>query len=108
MAKGPKNSPLWDQMFGQAERGNRVISWDVADPALCYRIVVAVNAAGGSVLFGASRKRDVWGMTFFHDRFGGKGTKPEWCPLEDEVNTWLLEWAESWEAIAEEIAAQNR
>lgn len=107
MAQKPKNSPLFEQMFGRKERNGRVISWDLADPNLVRDLVVAVNDAGGAVLFGATRDRGAWAITFFHDLVP-KNDRTRYCNDEDEVNDFLKQWIEFWQAVVEEQKAPKK
>lgn len=100
-SKKPSNSPLFEQMFGKSERKGRVVSYEGVDPSYVARLVVAVVDSGCAVLFGTTRDRGAWAMTFMGDPIpGGKSTTYQ--SDEDELNDWLLEWVENWEGIAEE------
>lgn len=107
MAKSLKNSPLFDSMFGKAARKGRIVSYDGADPNLLARLVVAVVDSGCAVLFGTTRDRGAWALTFMGDPIPGS-RQTDYQNDEDLLNEWLLEWVENWEGVAEELKTPRK
>lgn len=104
MSNKPKNSPLFESMFGKGKEPSRIVSWDVAEPNLLARLVVAVNDFGCAVLFGATRDRGAWALTFMGDVLPNK-RQTDYQNDPEELNTWLLWWVENWEGLVEETKA---
>lgn len=106
MSKGSNGkvpySPTLDKMFGKAQSVGRVVQWTSVDPESLYRVVVAVNRAGGSVLFGATRDRGAWAITVWHPQFGDK-PRTEYCNSEEMLSGFVADFANIWEAIADEL-----
>ncbi len=102
MPKTPKNSPLFEKMFGKQSRKGRIISYDLVDPILLGRLVIAVNDAGCSVLVGATRDRGAWSLTFYGDSVPD-GRQTDYQNDEDSVSDWIEKWVEDWEATAEAL-----
>jgi hypothetical protein len=110
MAKGtPKNepySPTLDRIGQSKKREERTISWETCDAAAAYALIVAVNDARGSVLFGATRDRGAWAVTIFHDGLPNKKVT-EYCNSEEMLDSWLAGLAEIWMDVGAELAGSK-
>lgn len=102
MTKKPKNSPLFEAMFGNGKEQPRVVSYDCIDPILLGRLVVAVVDSGCAVLFGCTRDKGAWAITFMGDPIPNN-RQTDYCGDPDTVSTWLLGWVEQWEGVVEEL-----
>lgn len=105
-SKGKRYSPLLDKMFNQKKTVGRVVSWEGVPADVMYRLVVAVNDALGSVMFGATRDRGAWSVTIWHTQLGNK-PQTDYCNSEDMLIDWVTGLAEFWEDVASEIRAQE-
>lgn len=99
-------SPTLDKLASQGKEKDRTIDWDGQDPVEVYRLVKAVNRAGGSVLFGATRDRGAWCVTIWHPELGSKG-RPEYCNTREMLPDFITDLANMWEAIAEELTSEE-
>lgn len=105
--KLPNNSPMFERMFGAKEKAGRIVSYEAVDASYVARLVVAVVDAGCAVLFGTTRDRGAWAITFMGETIpGGKSTVYQ--NNEDDLNDWLLEWAENWEGVVEELKSSQK
>ena len=101
---GKPYSPTLDRIGQSYKREGRIVQWDDASPAVLHNLVVLVNQAGGSVLFGATRDRGAWAITIFHDLLPNK-KQTEYCNSVDMFDSWLNGLCEIWGDVAVELAA---
>jgi len=64
--------------------------------------VVAVNDAGGAVLFGATQDRGAWAITIFHQLLQHKKITV-YCNGEDMVEDWLTSLVAQWKDVGAEL-----
>jgi len=98
-------SPLLDQMFGGKERHGRVVDWAQVDRTLMGDLVATCTAIGCAVLFGFTRDRGAWSLTFYWDGLApnkyGKKSETVYCNAEEMLESWVEEWVRNWSRIAE-------
>jgi hypothetical protein len=102
MEKGPKGSPLFAAMFSKNGKAAREVSFDGIPHAVMARLVIAVVDTGCAVLFGTTRDRGAWALTFFGESIP-KGRQTDYCGEPDEVVDWITDWTTQWEAAAESL-----
>ena len=96
-------------MFGSKERSGRVVDWSKVDHTLMGDLVSACSVVGCSILFGSTRDKGAWSLTFYWDHIpankNGKHSETVYCNSEDMLEDWLTEWIHKWMRIAQ--AAQE-
>lgn len=102
--KQPKEaySPTLDRIGQTQKRDLRVVSWESVPAELIARLVVVVNDSGGSVLFGATRDRGAWALTFFHEMLPNKRVT-DYCNGEEMLESWLEGQIEIWTDVEAEL-----
>lgn len=104
--RGKAFSPTLDRLKALQEPVHSNVNWDGLDPEECYRLLSAVNRAGGSIMFGATRDRGAWVVTIWHPQLGDKG-KPEYCNSREMLPDFVTDLANMWETVAEEITGSR-
>lgn len=101
-------SPLLDNLFGRQEKAGRIVDWSQCDRTLIGDLVAVCSVAGVAVLFGFTRDRGAWALTFMGDILppnpSGKRVQTVYCNSEDMLESWVSEWVENWSKIAQEGA----
>ena len=101
-------SPLLDNLFGRKQKEGRTVDWTEVDRTLMGDLVAACSTIGCGVLFGTTRDRGAWAITFFWDGFKEAGhqknSQTVYCNAEEMLESWLSEWVQNWTEIAQEAS----
>lgn len=99
---GVPYSPTLDRIGQSVKREARTVSWDAVSKELLGELVVAAVDSGGSVLFGTTRDRGAWALTFFHDQLPNK-KMTVYCNSEEMLESFVSGQVEIWRDVGAEL-----